>query len=453
MIVSNAIIDVFNVLILVKLIGFTDTDTWDFETIGLAKYEDIPDISNKIDTAGIGLEKIGTTIKTKLNSETSLGTIGTTDKLYAVGVDSNGKLCVNVPYDSTTITNTATYYLLGALDNIGGLNKHNSAYISVQSDSIVDGETKLTLGNNTTSSVGSKHGVIRLYGINSFYTDLLTSNGLNSDITIHLPNQNGTIALTADIPNPNLKQDVLVSGTNIKTINNVSILGSGNLNLADYQVFAISNLVDGSTTGSVRGIGTAAESSSYTIGQYALAEGYGTTASGNASHAEGHSSTASGLMSHAEGYNTTASQNYTHAEGIGSAATYEASHAEGFSTTASGYTAHAEGANTIASGESSHAEGSLSQALAQYSHAGGRGTYANGTAQTVIGAFNTIADSYEDISPGNRAFIIGNGTDNNNRSDALTVDWSGNVVIAGTLTDGNGRSLGSNTQIVRWTEV
>ena len=34
------------------------------------------------------------TIKAKLNSETSLGTIGTTEGLYPIGVDSNGQLCV-----------------------------------------------------------------------------------------------------------------------------------------------------------------------------------------------------------------------------------------------------------------------------------------------------------------------------------------------------------------------
>lgn len=34
------------------------------------------------------------TVKLKLNSETSLGTIGTTEGLYPVGVDSNGQLCV-----------------------------------------------------------------------------------------------------------------------------------------------------------------------------------------------------------------------------------------------------------------------------------------------------------------------------------------------------------------------
>lgn len=34
------------------------------------------------------------TIKVNLNSETSLGTIGTTEGLYPIGVDSNGQLCV-----------------------------------------------------------------------------------------------------------------------------------------------------------------------------------------------------------------------------------------------------------------------------------------------------------------------------------------------------------------------
>lgn len=37
------------------------------------------------------------TIKVNLNSETSLGTIGTTEGLYPVGVDSNGHLCVLIP--------------------------------------------------------------------------------------------------------------------------------------------------------------------------------------------------------------------------------------------------------------------------------------------------------------------------------------------------------------------
>ena len=63
--------------------------------------------TNTTYSAGTGLQLSGNTFSTKLNSTTSLGTIGTTAKLYAVGVDANGKLCVNVPW---TDTNTDTHY-------------------------------------------------------------------------------------------------------------------------------------------------------------------------------------------------------------------------------------------------------------------------------------------------------------------------------------------------------
>jgi hypothetical protein len=46
------------------------------------------------------------TIKCNLNNETSLGTLGSTSKLYAIGVDANGKLCVNVPWTD----NNDNYY-------------------------------------------------------------------------------------------------------------------------------------------------------------------------------------------------------------------------------------------------------------------------------------------------------------------------------------------------------
>ena len=46
------------------------------------------------------------TIKCNLNSYTSLGTIGTTEKLYAVGVDKNNQLCVNIPWSDTDESTT-----------------------------------------------------------------------------------------------------------------------------------------------------------------------------------------------------------------------------------------------------------------------------------------------------------------------------------------------------------
>ena len=135
------------------------------------------------------------------------------------------------------------------------------------------------------------------------------------------------------------------------------------------------------------------------IGNYSFAEGYRTIASGEQSHAEGANTIASGEQSHAEGANTTASG--------------EISHAEGYHTTASGGTSHAEGNETIASGERSHAEGWM--------------TVASSMNQHVQGRYN-IEDSANKY-----AHIVGNGTDDANRSNAHTIDWSGNAWFAGTV--------------------
>ena len=128
-----------------------------------------------------------------------------------------------------------------------------------------------------------------------------------------------------------------------------------------------------------------------------------------------------GSYSFAEGFNTTASKVY--------------SHAEGGSTTASGVSSHAEGSYTIASGDCSHAEGSSTTASGVYSHAEGCYTIASGDYQHVQGKYN--------IEDTTSAFIIGNGTNINSRSNAMTVDWNGNVNIAGDITNGSGISLNS----------
>lgn len=153
-----------------------------------------------------------------------------------------------------------------------------------------------------------------------------------------------------------------------------------------------------------------------TKGNYSVAEGYNTTASGYCSHAEGYGASASGKEAHAEGENTEANRPYSHAEGNG--------------TTASGNSAHAEGSGTIASGNSSHAEGNTTKALASYSHAQGFYTVAAKEHQTVIGKYN-ITDT-EPLVTNQKAFIIGNGTATV-PSNALSVDWNGNVEAAGEI--------------------
>jgi len=115
------------------------------------------------------------------------------------------------------------------------------------------------------------------------------------------------------------------------------------------------------------------------------------------------------------------------------------SYAEGFHTSAAGANSHAEGDRSTASGESSHAEGTSTTASGRISHAEGLGTIANHVAQRASGAYN-VADpsTAAATAKGNYIEIVGNGTSNSNRSNARTLDWSGNEVLAGNLTASGG---------------
>jgi len=124
---------------------------------------------------------------------------------------------------------------------------------------------------------------------------------------------------------------------------------------------------------------------------------------------------AGGDGSHAEGNLTSASGGYSHAEGSETVAIGTASHTEGFETQATGMASHAEGDSTVADGD--------------YSHAQNSGTIAGSEAQTALGKYNVLDD--QDV----RAVIIGNGTSDIDRSNALTIDWFGNVHTGGHVYD------------------
>lgn len=177
----------------------------------------------------------------------------------------------------------------------------------------------------------------------------------------------------------------------------------------------LTNIVDGSATGSARSV-----NANSTIGQNAFSFGGGTIASGDYSQAVGAGTTASGYASHAEGGGCNASGDNSHAEGGGNIASGQDSHAEGGGNTASGWNSHAEGGGNIASGKESHAEGG--------------GTISNHRAQHVFGE-NNIADTNDAAADqrGDFVEIVGNGTSNNARSNARTLDWQGNEVLAGGL--------------------
>lgn len=191
----------------------------------------------------------------------------------------------------------------------------------------------------------------------------------------------------------------------------------------------------------------------------------GNIPTGGYSLSEGHTTHAQGMCSHAEGYNTRASGKYSHAEGQGSIAAHDC-HAEGYCTKALGLHAHSQGNQTIAQGDTAHAEGEVTRAIGNCSHAEGKSTqalgyashaqgngsiasgnaasaageftYATSTAQFVHGRYNVVD---ENGSAGNYAHIVGGGTSNASRKNIYTLDWNGNAVFAGTVTNAQGKTL------------
>ena len=150
--------------------------------------------------------------------------------------------------------------------------------------------------------------------------------------------------------------------------------------------------------------------STSTTGIYASAMGNGTTASGNESTAMGYDTTASAEASTAMGYSTTASAQSSTAMGRG--------------TTASGTNSTAMGYSTIASGNESTAMGYKSTA--------------SDFVSTVIGQYNSsgssVTNSATSFSTSNTAFVIGNGTASNARSDAFKVMFNGDATVSNDLT-------------------
>ena len=170
---------------------------------------------------------------------------------------------------------------------------------------------------------------------------------------------------------------------------------------------------------------------------YSFASGRSTTASGYGSTVFGRNSTSSGDYSTAMGYNTNASGVYSTAMGYQSTASGNFSTVMGESTTASGTDSTAMGRGTTASGTDSTAMGYYTQASGSRSTAMGRSTTASDYASTVIGQYNssgssaTSATSFSTSAP---AFVIGNGADSSNKSDAFKVMFNGDTTVSNDLT-------------------
>jgi len=92
-----------------------------------------------------------------------------------------------------------------------------------------------------------------------------------------------------------------------------------------------------------------------------------------------------------------------------------------------------ENSATSADGDNAHAEGNHTIANASHSHAEGQYTSTDGRSQHVAGEYNAYNSTSAGTNRGTYVEIIGNGTSDNNRSNARTLDWNGNEVLAGKL--------------------
>lgn len=204
------------------------------------------------------------------------------------------------------------------------------------------------------------------------------------------------------------KQDTLVSGTNIKTINGETLLGEGNITIEGGSG-------GGKAIEAGRGISITTGETSNTVsfnlpisagtGTNSIIEGSADLAIGISSHAEGTQTIASSENSHAEGENTSANGKGSHAEGCLSSANGEYSHSEGFFARANGKDSHAEGMSTIANNMAEHASG-------QYNNS--------------VSASTTFGDS------DNTLFSVGNGTSDSARHNAFEIRQNGDIYIVDT---------------------
>ena len=174
------------------------------------------------------------------------------------------------------------------------------------------------------------------------------------------------------------------------------------------------------------------------INTAATAMGNNSTASGVTSTAMGNNSTASGETSIAMGFETEATYSASIAMGYQTSSTEGASTAMGFQTTASGFGSTSIGYQTTASGYGSTSIGYQTAASGNSSTAIGKNTIASDFGSLVIGQYNlggaTVTYSATEANYANTAFVIGNGTASNAKSDAFKVMVNGNTTVGNNLT-------------------
>lgn len=236
----------------------------------------------------------------------------------------------------------------------------------------------------------------------------------------------------ATLTSRDLAQSTAITPTtliHIVTTGDTSQNGDGSSYKAELsQLFWSGNCINDLYVTNIHGcspitiLGPIQSTNSSATGNTSFAFGNDVNAYNNYSFAHGYKTSATTLYSHSQGYETISSGNSSHAEGYQTITNGDHSHSEGNGTIAIGDDSHAEGNASISEGIGSHAEGFATYTKGNYSHTEGIGTYTSGAYQHATGKWNLTGDTTSG------AFIVGNGTDNLNRSNLLLAANSGVTV-------------------------
>lgn len=157
------------------------------------------------------------TVATKLSNVTAIGsatqpvyfrddgvpvattyTLGASVPSGAVFTDENVSIEAAAPSTATTYypvwhtTTSGTSTKLKANDGF--------MYRTLQGTTSANGFSVMVVGNGkATGSSGNKYGVVRIYGKNTYYTDIAASDTLSANRTLTLPNGSGRLALASEI--------------------------------------------------------------------------------------------------------------------------------------------------------------------------------------------------------------------------------------------------------------
>lgn len=194
--------------------------------------------------------------------------------------------------------------------------------------------------------------------------------------------------------------------------------------------------------------------------------GLHSTAIGDRAYASGLNSVALGVLSHAYSTDSIAIGGESEASGVRSVALGSVAEASGQESIALGYINEASGLMSIAAGRNTSSTGSYSigigyyavsdaeasiaighgaESHGNYSNSIGHYTVANAYSMTALGTYNEIVSgqTVNAWEPTDQLFVVGNGIDGSNRSNALVVyknadaSFAGNVEVAGDITLAN----------------